>query len=237
MGGFVKKLFIFTLILLLFGCCNKDKTQIEIMQNFAAVWELETEDYNHFKSLLPEQSAKLFDYYNKGLVENKYFVQGEDIGETYSVGTILFVIREKDEAGAKTILDAMPFVQSKIATYKLYPLGVKWLTRTDAHKTVATNAKQSFVVVWISKGSDEEMSLNAKQNAEETLKLYDNGIIENAYMSPQIIEGTKEGYPVIYFINAKDHKSAKAILDELHFVKMDLATYELRPVGNFWLGS
>ncbi len=143
-------------------------------------------------------------------------MQGDDTGETYSVGTISFVVRAKDEAGVKTILDAMPFVQSKIAKYKLYPLGIKWLTRTYAHKTVATNAKQ---------------------NAEETLKLYDNGIIENAYKSPQIIEGTKEGYPVIYFINAKDHKSAKAILDELHFVKMNFATYELRPVGNFWLGS
>lgn len=234
----MRKLLTLSIILLLIGCGSKDKqSTVDVKNNFAAVWQLDTEDYDHFQAMLPEQSDRLFDYYNKGLVENIYFQQGEETGETYSVGGISFVVKAKDADGAKAILDAMPFVKSAIATYQLYPLGVKWLTRRDAHKTVAAEANQSFVVVWISKGSDEEMLLNAKQHGAETIELYENGIIENVYLSPAIIEGSEEGYPVIYFINAKDHNSAKAILDELHYVKMNLAAYELRPVGSFWLGN
>lgn len=234
----MRKLLTFSLILLLAGCGSQEKTKSSVtLKNYAAVWQLTTEDYDHLMELLPKQQDHLFDYYNKGIIENIYFEKGEETGETYSIGSISFVVRATDKENARAILDAMPFAQSKISSYQLFPLGVKWLTRTDEHKKIAAEAKQSFVVVWITTGTDEEMDAGAKEQVDETLDLYKRGIIENAYLETEVIAGAKEGYPIIYFINAKDVKSAKEILDNTLYVKMNLATYELRPVGNFWLGN
>lgn len=236
-GEIMKKLIVFSLALFVLACGTKKADSKAANQNFATVWELDTEDYDHFVKLLPAQTQALMDVYKKGLVENIYFQQGEETDETYSMGSISMVVRAKDENSARVILDNMPFYRSKIAKYKLFPLGTKWLTRGDAHKQVAAETKQTFVVIWITSKSFDEMQEHAVEQVNETMELYNNGIIENAYLATEVISGTEQGYPVIYFINAKDVNSAKAILDNTVYPRLGYAKYELRPVGTFWLGN
>ncbi len=67
-------------------------------------------------------------------------------------------------------------------------------------------------------------------------KLWDEGKIENVYFD---IEGTQtknDKTDFVFFVNANTEKEAKAIINQLPFVRNAIASYELYPVGEFWLG-
>lgn len=96
-----------------------------------------------------------------------------------------------------------------------------------------------FAVVWTWK--TVEKSLIDQNVAAQTVQLRDlakNGTAEAIYFDTKPTGDQAVGYPSIGFvINAKSPDAAKAILDEMVFVKKDISKYAIHPVGDRWLAQ
>lgn len=94
-----------------------------------------------------------------------------------------------------------------------------------------------FAVVWTFK--TVEKSLIEQNVATQTMQLRDlakSGTAEAVYFDTKPTGDQALGYPSISFVvNAKSPDAAKAILDEMVFVKKGISEYSLHPVGDRWL--
>lgn len=99
-----------------------------------------------------------------------------------------------------------------------------------------TVGKKNYAVVWRWKTKDKALvDENLLAQAEQFTNLWKDNIIENAYFNSQPSEQF-ENYPSISLvIKASSIEAAKAILDETIFVKKNISTYTLHPVGLKWL--
>ncbi|WP_370298698.1 hypothetical protein [Pontibacterium sp.] len=94
-----------------------------------------------------------------------------------------------------------------------------------------------FAVVWdaISKESPSYKKHIDQQVAALT-KLWQSRIVENVYLNHELNEPEQERKAsIVFFINAKDADEANNILKKLPFVKHDVLSYTLHPVGLLWL--
>lgn len=72
------------------------------------------------------QSDAILKLWNEGIIENVYFdVEGTQ--ETNTVTDFVFFVNADSEKEAIEICDHLPFVQEKIAAYKLHAVGIFWL--------------------------------------------------------------------------------------------------------------
>lgn len=98
-------------------------------------------------------------------------------------------------------------------------------------------APTKFAVVWTFK--TVEKSLIDQNVATQSMQLRDltkSGTAEAIYFDTKPTGDQALGYPSISFVvNAKSPEAAKAILDEMVFVKKDISEYALHPVGDRWL--
>jgi len=151
------------------------------------------------------------------------------------MATIMFFIKAESEKEARTMLDDMKFIKTHVAKYRIYPVGDKWLGRpekADENKTF------SFAVVWSHSDDKELIEKFAKAQFEQTVQLWNDGIIENAYFATENAYENVSTIPgMAYFVNAGNEVTARKILDDMVFIKEGIATCRLFPVGTFWLGS
>ena len=238
----MKKIIIYpTLIFLALNilACQSEKTPegYKERKNYAVVWQWKITDQEHVLKNLTEQAQELNELWKKDIVENIYIDSEAEISPGEQFPDISFIIKAEDERAAKVYLDNMLFVRNKISTYSLYPVGKKFLGRNKEVLDVI-GIKNSYAAVFKTIGKkDDIMALLADQNMK-TMELWKAGKIENAYLD---IDGYSSGTSTIpsmvFYVNANDEEKAKAILSELPFVKKKLTSYQLFPVGIFWMGQ
>lgn len=66
-------------------------------------------------------------------------------------------------------------------------------------------------------------------------KLYEKGILENAYKNSPYNEAIKNF--TVYFINADSEEEAKEILNDMPFAKSGVADFKIRYVGHYMRGK
>lgn len=206
----------------------------KITQNYAVVFNWATQDENLVMENSMLQSDQLRKLWEDGVVENVYYDSEAKRDKFSYFPNITFTLKAADETGAKTVLDNLVVVKKGIATYTTYPVGTLWLKRNK--KAVKEMGRtSSFVAVW-NTDYKPERTMVIGQN-EKLMELWNSGQIENVYFD---IEGTQkenDKTDFVFFVNANTEEEAKAIIDPLPFVRNAVASYELYPVGIFWMGT
>ena len=102
----------------------------------------------------------------------------------------------------------------------------------------AQESKNSFAVVWTPIEYDEKYEQMVEEQGMKIIELWNEGIIENAYLDLEKIGKKDLQCPaLVFFINASTKEDAAKLLDELPFVKMNIVTYSLYSVGTFWMST
>lgn len=239
------------LIFALFSCTNQsteqktEETEVttettdksSAIKNYAIVWDWTTEGHAFIMENLKEQSEDFQKLFDQGIIENVYLNNYEiaQVNENAKIATIMFFIKAENEKEARVMLDDMKFIKTHVAKYRLYPVGEKWLGR---HETADANKKFSFAAVWNHSNNKEMIEKHVKAQFEQTIGLWNEGIIENAYFATENAYENMSKVPgMVYFVNADNEEEAKNILDNMIFAREGISTYQLFPVGTFWLGS
>lgn len=101
----------------------------DMRNTYLVIWTPTTTDNELLKETKAEQSTSLLELWQAGIIENVYFNNKKENKEREfgDKGKVVFFIKADTEDDAKKILETMPFVEKKIATYTLSPVGILWL--------------------------------------------------------------------------------------------------------------
>lgn len=210
-------------------------------KNFAVVWKWTTTDVNEVEENIVKFSEEMNSLWENGDIENVYYNANSKIDKLEYLPNNSFFIKAKTESKARAMLNKLSLVKEGLITAMIYPVGTKWLGRNEEaiHKN---GIKNSFVVVW---NRLREVDLTKDQNilidqTDELLRLNENGDIENVYWD---LENTanpsvnKDVEDFVFFVNANSPEEVKKLCDNLPFTKAKITSYNIHPVGVFWLGE
>lgn len=125
-----KILFTYLFVLLnLFSISSVNAEEADMRNTYAVMWTIDTNDTILFKNTLVDQTQEMLALWQNGTLENVYLDNKkiEDTVQKGEVGKVMFFIKAKTETEARQVLDELPLVEKKVATYNLYPVGVLWL--------------------------------------------------------------------------------------------------------------
>lgn len=237
-------------LLLFVGCKNKTENQSEdselqpqtqpvsneVMKTYAVIPSLVTENPQKFNDNIAEQASQLNKLWEEGTVENLYYnVDGQQVDKQI-IPTIAYFIRATDIDNARNILDQMVFRTKNIGTFDLIPVGNFLFGQSEKAGDARLKKKNAYVVIWdLSKPYNEVDPQIIQNQFEADFKLYEEGILENAYKNspydPSINNFT------VYFMNADSEEEAKKILNEMPFVTTNTGSYKVIDVGHFMRGK
>ena len=127
-----KKLFTYSCSILLFCIFSVSSVYAEesdIRNSYAVVWSMDTDDAELFNSAIGDQSIKVLELWKSGIVENVYLDTKKTLKVIHKgdIARVMFFIKAKTDGEARKILDELPLVKKKVATYTLHPVGILWL--------------------------------------------------------------------------------------------------------------
>lgn len=247
----MKKIFtsLLMLNLLIFvSCKNKTEEQMvepelqtqsvsnEVMNTYAVIPSLITEDAQKFNDNISEQASQLNKLWEEGTVENLYYnVDGQTV-DNQTIPTIAYFIRATDIEDARNILDQSVFRSKNIGTVELIPVGNFLFGQSEKAGDVRLKKQNVYVVVWdLLKPYDEVAQQDIQNQFDADFKLYEEGILENAYKNSPYDESIKNF--TVYFMNADSEEEANKILNEMPFVKSNIGSFKIRNVGHFMRGK
>lgn len=212
---------------------NKQSATNVVLQNFAVVWRWLEEDTKMVDKYMSEQFEQFLGLVKAGTIENVYYDSDPSHRRGGVYPNISFILRAASLEDARRVLSKMVFVQNKISSYTLHPVGTKWLTRSE----VSIQSKEqgsAFVVVWktINKTIPGEV---LKKQGEMIVDLWKDGVIENIYFDGA---GTLEENDItdfVFYIKAMSEIEARELVHALPFYRHGIARYNLYPVGVLWL--
>ncbi len=96
---------------------------------YAVVWSIDTNDAELFNNTIAAHSTEVLELWKNGIIENVYIdtKKAHDIVHKGDTARVMFFIKANTEEAAKKVLDGMPLVEKKVATYTLHPVGTLWL--------------------------------------------------------------------------------------------------------------
>ena len=222
---------------------EQDKAMAETafvpVKSFAVLWNW-TEG-NTIEGILPsiqQQAQVVVDLWEKGIIENAYMENESELNKNEKFANAFFIIKGKNEQEVRGILDKTPAYLAGITNYNLYPIGIKWLKRNKNAIQKAQESKKSFAVVWTQIEYNDKYEQYVGEQAIKILELWNEGVIENAYLDVEKVGKKDQQNPtLLFFINASTQEDAAKILDELPFVSEKIGKYSLYPVGSFWMST
>lgn len=254
----MKKTILLVVLVLIVACNNgakEKKSESEVKRqnsskendtkfgrlNYAVVWNWTTTDKQLVMDNTTAISNELTILWKDDIVENAYYDSDAKIDKFEHFPNISFFLKANSLEEAEATLNKLTIVKKSIAKYTIYPVGTKWLGRNNEAVVKKRIISKAYVTVWNtiteydSANAKELIKENTKAQSDAILKLWEEGIVENAYFD---IEGTVNNNLItdfVFFINANSVAEAKKICDELPFVKQHLAAYKLQQVGVYWL--
>lgn len=205
-------------------------------QNYAIAWKWATDN----KKLVEDNLVVIADEVNKlwqeDIVADAYYNSNATIDKFEYFPNVFFFLKAKSEKEAITILNELTLVKKGIASYTIYPVGLKWMGR--AHEEILEKGiTNSYAAVWTSNNWEKTTDSLTRSQADVILEHWNNGSIENIYFD---IEGTQKANDktdFVFFINANTEEQAQELCEDLPFAKNGIASFELYAVGVFWLGN
>ena len=242
----MRKILTLLIVIVMVSCDNQEtKSKKEtkaitvetVYNNYAVIWDILTDDHEYVMNYLSEQAEEFNKLFGDGTLENAYLNNYEfvELNNDAALASVMFFVKAKSVIAAQAIIDQMSFVRNKVATYNIYPVGEKWLDRQPA---AGENQEYSFATVWFNTADEATTKKFVQAQNDQVLALWKEGKIENAYFAAEnAFEKQNEIPGMVFFMNADTEEAAREICDGLVFSKEGVATYELFPVGTFWLGS
>ncbi len=114
---------------------------------------------------------------------------------------------------------------------------------TDSKTEVVSNQVSqqittNYAVIWSWKTDDAQLvEENLPNISSELTKMWKNNVVENAYFNTGDNDKVGDFPNVAFFLKATSTANAKSILNELIVVEKNIATYDVYPVGDLWLGK
>ena len=230
--------------LLLCSCNKGEKTndsavtkraeEITVSKNtYAVVTSFDKVDKQKFIDHIETQTSQLDTLWQNGTIENLYYNANAKKVENQMIGSIIFFINAENENTAKEILDATDFVVNKIGKYELHPVGSLLFSRSPNPKMT----QNVYACIWKMNKSAQKVDKKIIENQfNADKKLFDKGIIENAYINITT-DSTKTQTSAVYFINADSEIEARKELDKSPLIQSKNAKYDLQYVGSFMRGK
>ncbi len=215
---------------------SKTESPTEFIKTYAVVPSLVTENPQKFNDNIVQQASQLNKLWEEGTVENLYYnVDGQKIDKNI-IPSITYFIRATDIDKARSILDQMIFRTKNIGTFELIPVGNFLFGQSEKAADVRLKKKNAYVVIWDLLKPYNEIDRDDIQNHfEADSKLYEEGILENAYKNSPYDESIKNF--TVYFMNADSEEEANKILNEMPFVKSKTGSFKIIYVGHFMRGK
>lgn len=207
-----------------------------VTQNYAVVWKWSTDDKQLVEENLVLIAEEMNNLWKKGIAMDAYYNSNAVIDKFEYFPNVFFFLKAESERSAENILNNLTLVKKGIASYKIHPVGYKWLKRNH-HKIQEKGLTNSYAAVWTSDNWGQTTDSLTKTQADAILTLWNQGSIENVYFD---IEGTQKAndkIDFVFFINANTEQDAIDLCNSLPFVKESIASYQVHPVGVFWLGD
>lgn len=230
---------------LLFSCTSPSSNKNSTTQsnNFAVVWQWAITDAKMIQEYLPAINEEMLELWRNGDIENVYYNAKSNYSNVENFPSISYFIKAESYNSAREKLSSLLAVRNGIANFKIFPVGRKWYSRNS--DVISENGlSKSYVSVWKAlKEIDKDYNKELIQKQSSYIKkLYQSGNIENVYWE---LPSEEEAYKrrnnntsdFIFFINANNKDEAKALCDSLPFTRNELVSYNLIPVGVFWLGE
>lgn len=241
-----KTILIAIAIISIIGCAEKKKKETTknenhkeelnntyTTQNYAVVFKWTTKDEKLVEDNTVQQADQLLKMWKENIVENVYYDSSAKVDKFSYFPNITFFIKAQDKKAAESILNNLTFIKKNIASYTIYPVGNLWLKRNID----AINKKgitKSYVSVWTTKSKPSHDIIMAQNDS--LMKLWKQGTIENAYFDIQGTQVKNNKTDFVLFVNSNTEEEAKSILNNLPFIKNNIASYKLHQVGVFWMG-
>ena len=92
-----------------------------------------------------------------------------------------------------------------------------------------------YLVVWDFISNQTAFQQRIQEQAQVLLELWKQGLVENVYLNVGNRQSQKRDDAVVFFVKSKDEDEAHEILSRLPFIKHDVVSYKLYPVGILWL--
>ena len=248
-----KIIFPIVAMVLTLACNNTSKQECEKsshnenhtvqLKNYAVVWQWAVNDADMIREHLPSMNDEMLAMWKNGDIENAYYNANSEISIVENLPNISYFLRAESYRDARGLLNSLSTVKNGIATFSVFPVGTKWFGRNT--EVIEQNGiSKSYVSVWKTLQEikqDENLELINTQ-ANYIKSLYQQGNIENVYWE---LSGEPDAYKrrnnditdFVFFINSNSKEEAKAICDSLPFTREGLVSYDLIPVGVFWLGN
>ncbi len=185
----------------------------------------------------------MLEMWRNGEIENAYYNADSVISSVEKLPNICYFLKAESYKSARERLNELAVVKNGIATFSVFPVGSKWFGR-NADAIQDKGLTKSYVSVWKTLTDinvDEYRDLIDAQ-ATSIKNLYQSGDIENVYWE---MSGEEDAYKrrtnnisdFVFFINTNSKEDAKALCDSIGFIQAELMSYEVIPVGVFWLGE
>ena len=242
--------FSLTAFVLLFSCANASKQECSEnsitttqLKNYAVVWQWAVNDADMITTHLECINDDMLEMWRNGEIENAYYNADSEISSVENLPNICYFLKAESYKSARERLNELAVVKNGIATFSVFPVGSKWFGR-NADAIQDKGLTKSYVSVWKTLTDinvDEYRDLIDAQ-ATSIKNLYQSGDIENVYWE---MSGEEDAYKrrtnnisdFVFFINTNNKKDAKALCDSIGFIQAELMSYEVIPVGVFWLGE
>lgn len=181
--------------------------------------------------------------WRNGEIENAYYNTDSEISSVENLPNICYFLKAESYKSARERLNELAVVKNGIANFSVFPVGSKWFGR-NADAIQDKGLTKSYVSVWKTLTDinvDEYRDLIDAQ-ATSIKNLYQSGDIENVYWEMSREEDaykrrTNNISDFVFFINTNNKEDAKALCDSIGFIQAELMSYEVIPVGVFWLGE
>lgn len=125
-----KLLLTYSLVLLsLFSMTAAHATDADMRKTYMVTWTIETNNTDLFKDTMNEHMTQVLDLWKNGIVENVYLdnKKAELTVHKGDVGKVIYFIKAETEQEAQSMLNKLPLVKKKVASYQLTLAGVLWL--------------------------------------------------------------------------------------------------------------
>lgn len=241
------------ILAILFSCKNKSKEDVKLnetehlqevetddskigRQDYAIAWKWATDN----KQLVEENLVAIADEVNQlwkeDFVVDAYYNSNATIDKFEYFPNVFFFLKARSKEEASTILNNLTLVEKGIASYKIYPVGLKWMGRNH-DKIQERGMTSSYAAVWTSDNWENTTDSLTKSQADAILELWNEGSIENIYFDIEGTQKANEKTDFVFFINTNTIEEAQDLCENLPFAKKNIASFELYSVGVFWLGN
>lgn len=131
---------------------TKENTKIG-RKNYVVIWKWSTSDIQLVENNLIKISEEINTIWKDDIITDAYYNANSTIDKLAYFPNVSFVVKAKTIKEVEEELNKLTLIKKGIASYSVYPVGTKWLSR-DSDKINNKGITLSYAAVWKNKNLD-----------------------------------------------------------------------------------